>query len=150
MEEPAFQDIINSLSGCFGCGRDNEKGLRIRSHWEGDEGVCRWMPEAHHRAGEGFINGGVLATVIDCHMGCTATAAAYKAEGRELGSGPELVYVTASLQVDYLRPTPAGQPVELRASIRQINGRKITVACSLRSGGEETVRGEAVFVRVDS
>lgn len=150
MEEPVFQDANGAFHNCFGCGKDNEKGLGIRSRWEGDEGVCRWMPQPHHQAGTGFINGGILATLMDCHMGCTVTAAAYKAEGRELGSEPLLFYVTATMKTDYLKPTLVDQEIEMRARVTEVNGRRVNVTCSLLSGGKETVRSEAVFVRVDS
>ena len=41
MEEQAFQDQ-GSVSHCHGCGADNEKGLQIKSFWEGDEAVATW------------------------------------------------------------------------------------------------------------
>jgi acyl-coenzyme A thioesterase PaaI-like protein len=149
MQPPALQDHIRPFGQtCWGCGQANDHGLRIRSHWEGEEGVCRWTPEPHHVAGPGFLNGGIIATILDCHMAITATAHAYREAGRELGADPALVYVTASLRVDYLKPTPIAGPVELRARVTAQSARKITVACRLLSGGQETARGEAVFVNV--
>ncbi len=148
---PAFQDhLLPFGKSCFGCGQQNDHGLRIRSHWEGEEGVCHWTPQAWHMAGEGILCGGVIATLIDCHSACTATAAAYRAEGREIGSLPRLVYVTASLRVDYLRPTPLNGELELRARVKEIAGRRITIACSLSAAGTQTARSEAVFVRVEA
>ncbi|HKI99419.1 MAG TPA: PaaI family thioesterase [bacterium] len=149
MESPAFQDHVRPFGQtCYGCGQENPHGLRIRSHWEGDEGVCRWTPEPWHVAAPGVLNGGVIATLLDCHMACTATAHAYRAEGRAIGSEPVQLYVTASLHVDYLKPTPADGAVELRARVTGQQGRRITVACALVAGGQETARGEAVFVKV--
>lgn len=150
MELPAFQDRLRPFGQtCYGCGQENDHGLRIRSHWEGEEGICRWTPEPWHIAAPGVLNGGVIATLLDCHMACTAIAHAYRTEGREIGSDPQLLYVTASLHVDYLKPTPAGDQVELRARVTAQAGRRITVACSLLAGSRETARGEAVFARVE-
>lgn len=149
METPALQDRIRPFGQtCYGCGQENPHGLRIRSFWEGEEGVCRWQPEPWHVAGPGFLNGGVIATLLDCHMGTVATAYAYRQEGREPGTEPHLFYVTATLRVDYLKPTPIEGEVELRARVTGAEGRRLTLTCALRSGGEETARGEAVFVKV--
>ncbi len=151
MEPVVFQDHLRPFGQtCFGCGQDNAHGLRIRSHWEGEEGVCRWTPQPWHVGMPGVLNGGLIATLIDCHTACTATAAAYRAEGRPLGSEPPLVYVTASLHVDYLKPTPSEGPLELRARVQELRGRKITVRCALLAGGQETARGEGVFVRLEN
>jgi len=105
---------------CWGCGTDNEHGLQLKSYWVGDETVGRWEPKPHHAAGPSrILNGGIIATLIDCHSICTAIAAAYRAEGRALETEPLIWYVTASLQVSYLRPTPIDQPIELRAQLKE-------------------------------
>lgn len=144
----AFQDLIPN-NHCVGCGPLNEHGLHIKSRWEGNEAVCRWTPLPWLMAGPTHIlNGGAIATVIDCHCICTAIAAAYREEGRALDSDPPIWYATASLKVDYLRPTPLDREVELRARVREIKGRKTIVDCTLTSGEEECARGEVVAVRV--
>ena len=82
----------------------NAYGLRIKSYWSGDEAVCTWDPKPYHTAGpKHVLNGGIIATVIDCHCICTAIAAAYRAEGREIGTEPMIWYATGSLQVTYRR-----------------------------------------------
>jgi acyl-coenzyme A thioesterase PaaI-like protein len=149
MSEDPFQARLRPFGQtCFGCGQDNPQGLRIRSFWEGEEAVCRWRPQPWHMAQPGIVNGGVIATLIDCHCASTASAAAYRAEGRPLGSEPALVYVTASLRVDYLKPTPMDAELELRARVRGEQGRRFTLDCSLFAAGQETARGEVVMVRV--
>jgi acyl-coenzyme A thioesterase PaaI-like protein len=90
----------------------------------------------------------VIATLLDCHMGVAATAHAHRAAGQPLGSEPLRVFVTASLHVDYLKPTPAGAELELRARVKEHHGRRIAMTCTLHVGGQETARGEAVFVEV--
>ena len=149
MKSPVLQDhILPFGQTCFGCGQGNDQGLRIQSRWEGEEGICRWTPQPWHHSAPGILAGGVIATLMDCHMGVTATVHAYRAAGRELGSAPPLLYVTANLHVDYLRPTPLGA-VELRARVTSREGRKLHMACSLFAGEQETARGTALFVAVN-
>ena len=110
MAEAAFQDFYpDDLALCYGCGRLNEHGLHIRSVWDGDETVARFTPQPYHTAVPGYVYGGLIASLIDCHGTGTAAGAGYRAEGREPGSEPPLRYVTASLKVDYLRPRRWGQ-----------------------------------------
>ena len=134
---------------CWGCGTLNEQGLQIKSFWDGDEGVCTWLPPAHYMAGpKHVLNGGIIATVIDCHSVCTAVAAAYRAEGRPIDSEPLIWYVTGSLNVEYLRPTQIDEVVTLRAKIVEVEDKKTHVTCSLVSGAKECARAKVVAVRV--
>jgi acyl-coenzyme A thioesterase PaaI-like protein len=151
MAQRAIQEFLLPYGHiCFGCGSRNPHGMRIRSTWNaaGDAVVCDWTPQAHHCGGPDFVNGGVIATLIDCHTVCTGTAWLYKLEDRPLDSEPVIHCVTASLHVDYLRPTPLANPLHLRAWMAANDGRRITVECALTSGGKETAHGTGVFVRV--
>jgi acyl-coenzyme A thioesterase PaaI-like protein len=145
----AFQDYYSdATSYCYGCGRLNEQGLQIKSFWEGEEAVCAFQPRPYHTAIPGYVYGGLIASLIDCHSTGTAAAAAYRAEGRPMDSEPPIRYVTASLHVDYLRPTPMGATLTLRARVQEIKGRKTTIHCSLFANGEECARGEVVVVQM--
>ena len=144
----AIQDSIPH-NHCWGCGTLNPRGLQVKSYVEGEETVCRFQPWPEHMAGPtDVVNGGIIAAVIDCHAVCTALADAYRAAGAELGSEPLRWAVTASLRIDYLAPTPIGQPMELRARVREVKGRKRVVDCTLRSGGRECARAEVIAVEV--
>lgn len=126
MKDRAFQEYYpEHFSHCYGCGVLNEHGLRVKSYWDGEESVCSFQPRQYHTSFPGFVYGGLIASVIDCHSTASAAAAAYRAEGRAMDTDPPLRYVTASLKVDYLLPTPLGSPLELRSSIREIKGRKV-------------------------
>ena len=147
-EGPAFQDLI-PRNNCWGCGPNNQQGLRIKSYWDSDEAVCAWQPRPPFFAGpEHILNGGIIATLIDCHGVCTAIADLYRSEGRDIGSPPDVWCATAALNVTYLRPTPLDQPVTLRARVTDRGERKTAVVCSLYSDGQECARGEVVAVRV--
>lgn len=147
--ETAIQDHYpDQLAYCFGCGRLNEHGYHFRSYWDGDETVCVYEPELYHIAIPGYVYGGLIASIIDCHGTGTAAAAAYRAEGRPMGSEPALRFVTASLHVDYLKPTPLGIPLEVRATVEEMTGRKVVVRETLYAAGEVCVRGEVVAVQI--
>jgi acyl-coenzyme A thioesterase PaaI-like protein len=149
MSKQAIQDFYPpDLSHCYGCGRLNEHGYRIKSYWEGDETVARFMPQPFHISIPGYVYGGLLASLIDCHGTGTASAAAYRAQGRDPGSDPPLRFVTASLRVDYLKPTPLGKVLEIRGKVLEIKGRKVVVAATLYADGALCVRGEVVAVQV--
>ncbi|MFZ5918671.1 MAG: PaaI family thioesterase [Chloroflexota bacterium] len=149
MDQKAFQDHYpDNLSYCYGCGRLNEHGLQIKSYWDGDETVCVFQPRPYHIAIPGYVYGGLIASLIDCHGTGTAAAAAYRAEGRAMDTEPPFRFVTASLHVDYVRPTPLGVPLELRAQVQEIKGRKVVVRVALSAAGELCARGEVVAVQM--
>jgi acyl-coenzyme A thioesterase PaaI-like protein len=149
MSEKAFQDYYaDEVSVCYGCGRLNEHGLQIKSYWDGEEAVCSFMPRPYHTAIAGYVYGGLIASLIDCHSTGTAAAAAYRAENRAMDTEPTLRYVTASLHVDYLRPTPIGLALVIRARVDEISGRKIVVSSELSAAGELCARGKAVLVQL--
>lgn len=149
MPPKAFQDYYpDDLSYCYGCGRLNEHGLQIKSYWDGDESVASFLPREYHIAIPGYVYGGLIASLIDCHGTGTAAAAAYRAQGRELDSDPPLRFITASIQVDYLRPTPLGVPLEIRGKVKEVKGRKVVVSAILSAEGEICARGEVVAVQM--
>jgi len=148
-ETRAFQDYYpDEMSVCYGCGRLNSSGLHVKSYWKGDETICRFHPRPEHTAIAGFVYGGLIASVIDCHGTGSAAAAAYRAEGREMGSLPCLRFVTAHLAVDYLKPTPIDAALELRGTIKLVRSRKVVIEVEVWSKGELTARGEVTAVRV--
>jgi len=144
----AFQDYYpDDVAQCYGCGRLNPHGYGIQSTWDGEESVCRFTPQPYHTAIPGYVYGGLIASLIDCHSTGTAAAAAYRAEGRPMDSLPALRFLTASLHVDYLRPTPIGVTLEVRGEVREVKGRKVVVTATLLADGEVCARGEVVAVR---
>lgn len=148
----AFQDYYpENLSHCYGCGSQNPHGHRIRTFWDEanpEETVTRYKPEPYHTAVPGFVYGGLLASLIDCHGTGTAAAATYRAEGREMGSEPQLRFVTGALNVSYLKPTPLGPELELRGRVREIKGRKVVVDVTVYAEGVATARGEVIALQM--
>ena len=149
MTEKAFQDYYpDDYSYCYGCGRLNEHGLKIKSYWDGTESIALFTPQSYHIALPGYVYGGLIASLIDCHSTGTAAAATYRSEGRGMDTEPPLRFVTASLHVDFLRPTPLGVALELRGRVKEIKGRKVVVAATVSAQGEVCARGEVVSVQM--
>lgn len=149
MSHKAFQDYYpEQWSQCFGCGSLNEYGHQIKSYWDDDETVAHFTPKPFHTALPGYVYGGLLASLIDCHGTGTAAAAAYRAQNRPMDSQPPLRFLTGSLNVKYLKPTPLGPPIEIRGSIRQVKGRKVIVDVNLIVNDNVTVTGEVIAIQV--
>lgn len=145
----AFQDTYpENVAHCYGCGRLNEHGHQIKTYWDGDETVTRFQPHPEHTAIPGFVYGGLIASLIDCHSTGTAAAAAYRAEQREMDSEPPLRFVTGSLHVDFLKPTPLGPVLELRGRVKELKGRKVVVESEVWVDGAMSARGEVVAVQM--
>jgi acyl-coenzyme A thioesterase PaaI-like protein len=145
----AFQDHYpENVAHCYGCGRLNPHGHQIKTVWDGDETVTRYKPEPFHTAIPGFVYGGLIASLVDCHSTGTAAAAMYRAEGRDMDSLPAFRFVTGSLHVDYLKPTPLTDEIEVRGRVKEIKGRKVVVETSVLVDGVITARGEVVALQM--
>lgn len=135
---------------CYGCGHLNPQGHHLKSYWDGDETIAEFTPKPHHTAIPGIVYGGLIASLIDCHGTGSAAGAMARHLGREIGDEPPIRFVTASLKVDYLKPTPLGPPLQLRGTIAEIKGRKVVVHITLSANGEVCAKGEVVAVMVQS
>jgi acyl-coenzyme A thioesterase PaaI-like protein len=131
----------------------NEHGLQIKSYWDVDaadsaETICTFMPRPEHMAIPGYVYGGLIASLIDCHCTGTAAAASYRAADRAMDSEPPFRFVTAALHVNYLRPTPLGLPLEIRARVTELTGRKVVMQATLSAQGQVCAQGEVVAVQM--
>jgi acyl-coenzyme A thioesterase PaaI-like protein len=148
-ESHAVQDFYpEDVAHCYGCGRLNPAGYRLKTRWEGEDTVSRFTPESHHTAIPGYVYGGLIASLLDCHGTGGAAAAMLRREDREIGEGEAPRFVTASLQVDYLKPTPLGPELEIRGRIVEITDRKVVLEATLSAEGSVTARGRVVAVRM--
>jgi acyl-coenzyme A thioesterase PaaI-like protein len=146
---PAVQDHYpDDFAHCYGCGRLNPDGLRLASRWEGSEVVAEFRPRPSHMSLPGFVYGGLLASLVDCHAMAAAAAWSERAAGFAVGERESPRFVTASLKVDYLKPTPLGHELELRARVRESSERKAVVEVDVITEGTVTARGEVVAVRM--
>ena len=123
---PSLQERYYPDLPCFGCGPANAKGLRLRSY-AGDDGLvtAQFTPWPEHDNGLGFLNGGIIATVLDCHSAAAVTHEAFSRGWPPL-PGAALPYVTANLEVSYLRPAPLDETVTLYAEVTAASEPEIT------------------------
>jgi acyl-coenzyme A thioesterase PaaI-like protein len=143
-----LQDLYpEDFAHCYGCGRLNTNGLHVKTEWVDGEGIARFLPAPYHMALPGFVYGGLIASLADCHAMATAAGASMVAAGATPGRDPTPRFVTASLQVEFLRPTPLGPELLLRARPTEVGERKVAVEVSLTAQGVECARARVLAVR---
>jgi acyl-coenzyme A thioesterase PaaI-like protein len=141
----ALQDVLKVH--CFGCGALNEQGLHIKSHWEGDDLVCRWRPQPEHIGHPGVVYGGTIASIVDCHSIWTALATFCRNTGTDMATGAP-PFVTGKLSVSYLKPARIDQVLELRARVVDAGERRSTVHCRVLQDGQECASADVVCIRI--
>lgn len=140
----ALQDRYAPHNACFGCGPDNALGLRLKSHVQGAEVVATFVPEAHHQAFPGVLNGGIIGALLDCHSNWTAAYTLMTARGE---STPPCT-VTADFHVKLRAPTPMGMELRLTARPAHTEGDRCSVEAELSCGGKVTATCRGTFVAV--
>ncbi len=133
---------------CYGCGRLNEHGMQLKTAWDGDETITHYIPQPYHTAIQGFVYGGLLASLIDCHGTGSASLAIAREQGIELTEFNAPRCVTASLKVEYLKPTPITGSIVIRGKIKELKGRKVTVEAELSVDGVVCVIGEILAIQI--
>ena len=142
---PSLQERYAPDLICFGCGPANERGLRIRSlPAGGGEVLATWTPQAHHQAFPGMLNGGIAGALLDCHSNWTATYHLMRRAG--LDHPP--ASVTADYHVRFLRPTPTGGPLTIRARVVDSTDDRATVEAEIEARGAVTATCRGTFVAV--
>ncbi len=147
-----LQDLAAPEGICYGCGSAHPHGLHVKSRWHADgiHVVSTHTPDKDFSGWPGLVYGGLIAMLVDCHSNWTAMAYHYRAENREPGSEPRIDCVTGSLGVKFLKPSPMGVAITLKARVEGEVGRKTRVLCEVYSGEVLTALGDSIFVRVDT
>lgn len=144
----AIQEVYpEDYAWCYGCGRLNDKGHHFKTYWEGDHTKTVYQPESEHTAVPGFVYGGILASLIDCAGTGSASFALHRKNGHDVGDGvlpPR--FVTASLNVTYLKPTPHGVPLTAIGKVEEVHPKKFKVVLDVFANEEKCVTGEVVAV----
>jgi acyl-coenzyme A thioesterase PaaI-like protein len=146
-EQLSIQQRLFPDLPCFGCGPSNEKGLQLRSFPAADGSVvATFMPWPEHNSGLGYLNGGIIATLLDCHSAAAVTHEAEVRGWKSVGDAA-LPYVTAGLDVRYLRPSPLHEAVELRAVITEADESQMISSVELIWDGKPRATGTATWKR---
>ncbi|HXD33509.1 MAG TPA: PaaI family thioesterase [Pyrinomonadaceae bacterium] len=140
----SLQETYAPNNACFGCGPANEKGLHIRSFPDGNEVVAEFTPEPWQEAFTGMLNGGIIGTLLDCHLNWTATYALMKRDG----SDHPPCTVTADYSIKLLRPTPTNTTLHLRARVVEMKDNRATVEGELLANDKVTATCRGTFVAV--
>jgi len=149
MNKKGIQDYYEErFAHCYGCGRLNKEGHQFKTFWDGEETVTRFTPDPHHTSLPGFIYGGLVASMIDCHGTGSAALAYAKENNIELEEFNAPRFVTGALNVSYKKPTPMGPILEVRGKIREIKGRKVVIDAELSAGGDICATGEIISLLV--
>ena len=149
MSKKAFQDCYpDDLSHCYGCGKHNPQGHQLKSYWYGQQTIAHFTPESYHTAIPGFVYGGLIASLIDCHGTGSAAAVAFRNEDRAMETLPAIRFVTGALNVNYLAPTPQGVELELIGSFSEIKERKIIVDIVVSANGVVCAKGAVIAVKM--
>lgn len=153
MSKIAFQDCyIQSLSHCYGCGKNNPEGHQLKSYWldnyEGSKTIAHFTPKPYHTAIPGFVYGGLLASLIDCHGTGSAAAIVHYKNDLAIGSDPSVRFVTAALNINYLAPTPINKQLELIGEFRHIKDNKVIVDITVSANNVMCARGEVIAVKM--
>lgn len=151
MSAQAIQDCYPpEFAHCFGCGPNNPFGHHLKSYLVGNETIARFTPDSKYCGGvPDHVYGGMIASLLDCHGTASAAAFAYQKEGRETkDSLPPIRFVTASLKVDFKRPTPLGVELVVNGMLRSLEGRKAWIDLVLTTGGQICAVGEMLAIRL--
>jgi acyl-coenzyme A thioesterase PaaI-like protein len=142
----SVQERLYPALRCFGCGQANPKGLRLRSYPTDGAVVASFTPWPEHDNGLGYLNGGIIATVLDCH---SAAVVMLEAERHQWMARPgaALPYVTAGLDLRYLRPSPLQATIELRGVVASADEAEIVADVELLWEGKTRAAATARWRR---
>lgn len=142
----AIQDkYAEDYSWCYGCGRLNKNGLHLRTGWVGEKTVTVYTPRPEHTAIPGFVYGGLIGSIVDCHGTGSAALALHRKNGHEPSDDIEPPrFVTASLKVDFIKPTPHEVPLKAVGTIEEIHPKKWKVHTEVFASDVCCAKGEVV------
>ena len=141
IQERLYPDLT-----CFGCGSANAAGLRLRSYPGDGVVTATFAPWPEHDNGAGYLNGGIISTLLDCHS-AAAVALEAQARGWSPPPGAPFAFITAGLDVRFLRPAPLTEPVDLVGRVTAAGEAEMTVAVELQWEGKPRASGVAVWKR---
>jgi acyl-coenzyme A thioesterase PaaI-like protein len=130
-------ELPSHFAYCFGCGSDHPSGLHLRIvAGPGVTMTGRFVVAEEHQGAPGLIHGGVLATAFDEVLGAA----------NWLLMAPA---VTGHLEVDFRKPVPVGEVVEIRAQIDSVEGRKVlTSGVGVFTDGTTVAEASGLFIQV--
>lgn len=128
-------------NNCFGCGPDNEHGLRLTFLHAKPGGVeTTYSAPAHTCGSPGVIHGGVQAAILDEAIGFAMHAYHDDAEGGADDADPEWTrVVTVEFDLRYRKPVPSETPLTIRAEVLRVVGRDYLAAAEILDEGDNVL-----------
>jgi len=129
----------NPTNRCFGCGGANERGMQLT--FDQDDAARRirglFQIAPQYQGGEGFVHGGIIATLLDEVM---AKVSRFERDHA----------VTAELTIEYIKPVPIGRDLVVEGREVERRGRELFREGEIRdASGVVLARGRGRFVCVD-
>ena len=140
----SLQDQYGSQGVCFGCGPTNSEGLHIKSYVDGDQIVATWLPKPGYEGFEGMMNGGIIASLMDCHSNWAAAWFLMQ----ERGLDRPMSTVTGKFSIQFLAPTPTDTPVHITAKLAELKDYGAVIESEMKSGGMVTAQFTGTFIAV--
>ncbi|MBU3565213.1 PaaI family thioesterase [Polynucleobacter sp. MWH-HuK1] len=150
MNEPFQDKYADEYSHCYGCGKNNPAGHKLKSYWNGVDTIAKFTVERKYSGGvPDHVYGGMIASLFDCHGTASAAAFSNRLIKEGVGESKELIrFVTGSLAVKFLRPTPIGVELTINGSLKSIVGRKIEVVMTLFANSIECASAEMLAIQI--
>ena len=130
----------SSTNGCFVCGAANPRGMYLAFEQDGTAKRIRgrFRLSSDYQGGEGFIHGGIIATLLDEVMSKANRFRKARA-------------VTAELNVEYLKPVRVGEDLLVEGWETDAKGRNLFLQGEIRDlSGNLLARGRGRFVDLDA
>ena len=98
---------------CFVCGKTNPNSIGIEWYYDGGSQIdARFIFNQHHQGPPGYVHGGASAAVLDEAMGLAIWYSGHHV-------------VTVNLNIDYRKPVPLGEPIQIQGEMGDKINRRI-------------------------
>ncbi len=123
-----------SFPGCFVCGRDNQRGIRLPLWQEEGEIRGEFFPEKELCGFFGVIHGGIITAVLDEILWWTTAI-----EKRE-------AVVTKSITVKFILPVRLKRSYSLTGKVSHKDGGEITGTAAMKIGKRVFAKADGIYV----
>jgi acyl-coenzyme A thioesterase PaaI-like protein len=118
---------VETNAMCFGCGKANQHGLKMKFYQEDAEAVkSEFIPDENHQGWPGYVHGGILMTAMDEGIGW---AAHFK----------NIYTVTAKIEVRLKSMARIGEPLIVNARITKQTKRTLEVEAKIKRKDDSIV-----------
>lgn len=127
--------ILPEHGWCFICGKENPKSIGVRWSLLEDHSIFTQVTlDLSQQGPPGLAHGGASAGLLDEAMGSVVWSAGHQV-------------VSVNLNINYIKPVPLHQSINISAKIEKVEGRAIHVGSSIsQEDGTVLVTGQGIYV----